>query len=221
MLGESQDNLYNVHMNMERLIITVLKKIYRVSHFMALLLEFLLAMLLGCMFILSFTQVVMRYVFQNSLTWSEELVRYLFVWLIFLGGSLAVEKNVHLRAGVPLRRVFSETVIRSMNFLISICIFVILIILIWYGVDLVVVTKTRLSTALRLPMGWVYSAIPTNGAIMMFFFLLSIVAEHFPEIATLESSPTIITRIFRKERIKDKTFDRKDVADGTIKPGIE
>lgn len=35
--------------------------------------------------LLIFVQVVMRYVFNNSLSWSEELARYVFIWQIWLG----------------------------------------------------------------------------------------------------------------------------------------
>ena len=47
--------------------------------------------------ILVFSQVVMRYVFQSSLYWSEELARYLFVWQTWLGASLAVREASHIR----------------------------------------------------------------------------------------------------------------------------
>lgn len=44
-----------------------------------------------------FSQVVMRYVFNDSLSWSEELARYLFVWFSWLGVSAGVKDNEHLR----------------------------------------------------------------------------------------------------------------------------
>ena len=45
--------------------------------------EFFIIPLMFAMSIIIFIQVVMRYAFQNSLTWSEELARYLFVWLVY------------------------------------------------------------------------------------------------------------------------------------------
>ena len=41
--------------------------------------------LMSFMTLLVFVQVVMRYVFNNSLSWSEELARYTFIWLIYIG----------------------------------------------------------------------------------------------------------------------------------------
>ena len=42
-------------------------------------------------------QVFMRYVMQASLTWSEELARYIFVWLIYIGISYGAKIMKHIR----------------------------------------------------------------------------------------------------------------------------
>src|SRR5699024_393781 len=45
--------------------------------------------------ILCIIQVVMRYVFNNSLTWSEELSRYAFVWFVYASASYAIRYRRH------------------------------------------------------------------------------------------------------------------------------
>ena len=52
---------------------------------------------LGFFVILLFIQVVMRVVFQSSLTWSEEMSRFAFVWFAFLGASYAARLGAHNR----------------------------------------------------------------------------------------------------------------------------
>lgn len=47
-------------------------------------------------FLCVFMQVILRYVFDNPMTWSEELARYLFIWCAFLGWVIASRKNGHL-----------------------------------------------------------------------------------------------------------------------------
>lgn len=42
-------------------------------------------------------QVVMRYIFQNSLSWTEEMARYLFIWQTWLGASYAARMGRHIR----------------------------------------------------------------------------------------------------------------------------
>ena len=58
--------------------------------------EALIAFLLTVMTLVSFTQVVARYVFNYSFVWALELVTYLFAWLIFLGMSYGVRVGGHI-----------------------------------------------------------------------------------------------------------------------------
>ena len=60
------------------------------------LLEYVIAGLLALMVVLVFGNVVLRYVFNSGITMSEELSRWLFVWLIFLGAIVAMKDHAHL-----------------------------------------------------------------------------------------------------------------------------
>ena len=59
-------------------------------------LELLLAALLLAMVVMVFGNVVLRYVFNSGITASEELSRYCFVWLTFLGAVVAMRDDAHL-----------------------------------------------------------------------------------------------------------------------------
>ncbi len=58
--------------------------------------ERLLAFLLGLMTLITFMQVIARYVFNFSFVWALELVTVLFAWLIFLGMSYGVRVGAHI-----------------------------------------------------------------------------------------------------------------------------
>ncbi|MTI17420.1 TRAP transporter small permease [Rhodobacteraceae bacterium RKSG542] len=60
----------------------------------------LLVVSLGTIAILIFVQVFMRYVMQNSLSWSEEVVRWLFVWFIWIGISYGYKTRKHVAVTV-------------------------------------------------------------------------------------------------------------------------
>lgn len=65
--------------------------------------ECTVCMVLLCVFtVILFIQVVMRYVFNNSLSWSEECARYLFIWLVFIGISYGAKQMKHLKIDVFL-----------------------------------------------------------------------------------------------------------------------
>ncbi len=60
------------------------------------LLRFVIALCLVVMVVLVFGNVVLRYAFNSGITVSEELSRWLFVWLTFIGAIVAVRDRAHL-----------------------------------------------------------------------------------------------------------------------------
>lgn len=73
------------------------------------LLELSLCALLTGIVLLTFAQVLFRYVFQTSLAWTEELARFMFIWLAALGAAYAFKKRAHfllrfLLDRLPLRK---------------------------------------------------------------------------------------------------------------------
>ena len=60
------------------------------------MLSWLMVASLALMVVLVFTNVVLRYAFNSGVTVSEELSRWLFVWLTFLGGIVALHEGAHL-----------------------------------------------------------------------------------------------------------------------------
>ena len=67
-------------------------------------LEWLLVVLLALMVVLVFGNVVMRYAFNSGITVSEELSRWLFVWMTFLGAIVAVRERGHLGSDMLVAR---------------------------------------------------------------------------------------------------------------------
>ncbi|RMC37453.1 TRAP transporter small permease [Paracoccus alkanivorans] len=58
--------------------------------------ENLIAILLGLMTVLTFVNVILRYLFQSSLIWGLETVLALFAWLVLIGMSYSIKVNAHL-----------------------------------------------------------------------------------------------------------------------------
>ncbi|QHJ00488.1 TRAP transporter small permease subunit [Xylophilus rhododendri] len=68
------------------------------------LLDFLMAAALAVMVVLVFGNVVLRYAFNSGITVSEELSRWLFVWLTFLGAVVAMKDHGHLGVDMLVSR---------------------------------------------------------------------------------------------------------------------
>lgn len=105
----------------------------------------------------------MRYVFGNSLSWSEEIARYAFIWMIYIGVSYGVKENKHLNVDA-FAMLFKKKgkIILKMVSTIFFLLFALVIGV--YGFD-IVAKITRESAALQLPMGWVYAA-PAIGMVL-------------------------------------------------------
>ncbi|OYD55157.1 C4-dicarboxylate ABC transporter permease [Thauera propionica] len=68
------------------------------------LLKLLMFLCMVGMVVMVFGNVVMRYAFNSGLTMSEELARFLFVWMTFLGAIVALREHAHLGVDTLIRR---------------------------------------------------------------------------------------------------------------------
>jgi C4-dicarboxylate transporter, DctQ subunit len=66
--------------------------------------EIFMVAALACMTLLTFVQVVLRYVFGTGLVWSLEVVSYLFAWLVLIGMSYGVRTQAHIAVDLVTSR---------------------------------------------------------------------------------------------------------------------
>ena len=78
--------------------------------------EGIIAAIFGTMVLVTFVQVVLRYVFNSGFVWALELTTYLFAWLVLFGISYGVKKNAHLGVDAFVR-LFSPGTRRVMGLL--------------------------------------------------------------------------------------------------------
>ena len=71
--------------------------------------ETLIAVILGVMTLVTFANVVARYLFNSNILWALELTVFLFGWLVLLGASYAVKKHAHLGVDVILNMLAPPT----------------------------------------------------------------------------------------------------------------
>ena len=129
--------------------------------------EYMVITLLTLMVILIFSQVVMRYVFQNSLAWSEELSRYLFVWLVWIGASYAAKESRHLKIEAFIN-LFSGKTKQKIRFLALIIFFAFSVYFAWQGSILIIklFIAGGVSPAMRIPMYYAYASVPVGSGLM-------------------------------------------------------
>ncbi len=135
--------------------------------------EYFVVWSLAAMTIIVFIQVVMRYVFSNSLSWSEEMARFIFLWLSWIGASYAVKESAHFRVEMFANlckgksRKYFELFVLIVWFLFS-------FFLTGYGTSLVLflVGSGQFSAAMEIPMAWPYASVPVGCGLMALRLLI-------------------------------------------------
>lgn len=68
-----------------------------------------IAICMGLMTLITFANVIARYVFNSNILWALELTVFLFAWLVIMGASYAVKKHVHIGVDVVINMVSAKT----------------------------------------------------------------------------------------------------------------
>jgi TRAP-type transport system small permease protein len=139
-----------------------LLRLDRICGAINLLAETLVGALMAVMILDIFVQVVFRYGLESSLSWSEELARYLFVWVIFVGASVAVRRGQHIAltaitGALPEPFHFFATALTLIAFIAF------LLVLTWACIPLIVNARFTVSSELEIPIAWVYVAAPIGS----------------------------------------------------------
>ncbi|WP_227937775.1 TRAP transporter small permease [Alkalihalobacillus deserti] len=122
--------------------------------------------LLLAMVLLVFFQVCSRALFSTSFSWTNELARYMMVWVVFLGGGIAFQYGAHIGIEALVDTFSKKTKKVTQLIVTSICIFF-FVILIVTGIEFATSSMTQTSPGLKIPMGLVYLAIPISGLLQI------------------------------------------------------
>lgn len=118
--------------------------------------------------------VTLRFVFNQTPYWAEELPRFLLVWVTFLGVVVATVRRSHLSAGILPLLVRDPTWRARFELLARVSILVFLAVMGWTGWQLSMMTWDSLTTALQIPMAWTYLALPVSAALACGAALISL-----------------------------------------------
>ncbi|WP_312812539.1 TRAP transporter small permease [Sedimentibacter sp.] len=142
----------------------------KISNGINKIMEYITIIMLAGIVVSLFAQVIFRFVFHTGLTWSEELSRYLHMWITFLGASIIFKEGKHLNLTffidiLPTR--FRKLIdIFNQLFLIFF-----LVLIIYHGIPLINIVKTQLTPAMEISTAWVYASLPIGA----FFMLVQVI----------------------------------------------
>lgn len=125
--------------------------------------------------------VFFRYVLQRPFTWSEEFLTFLFVWMVFIGCSIAVRKREHIHVDV-LVRLFSPSTQRAIGIFASIAFASFIALLGWTGLQTVFlqIHTGEVSSAMEMPMWLISLAVPVGCLLMLLSLVFGPERGHSP-----------------------------------------
>ncbi len=124
---------------------------------------------MSVMLLLIFFQVISRYLFGYTFEWSEELARFLFVWVVFLGSALIMGESGHLAVQL-LPTKFAGTLIGNlMAVFVNVCGYIFILILLVQGTKMTSVMTFQTAPGLGISMSWVYAIIPASALLMLLY----------------------------------------------------
>jgi TRAP-type C4-dicarboxylate transport system permease small subunit len=115
------------------------------------LIALFVAMVIACTI-----QVIWRYVFDSPLVWSEELAKYLFIWVGYLSAWIAWKYHAHIALDA-VRMIGGERVRRISNLIVEAIILGFCLYMMPAAVRIVALTHNQPSAALEMPMSIVYT----------------------------------------------------------------
>ena len=151
--------------------------------------DILLAFLSAAIVCIVLVSVFFRYVLNHSLSWSDELVRYLFVWFTLLGSAITLREREHIRV-----EYFAEKLperIRNMSEIANlICIALFHAVLIILGFCWVWSTRGTHTSALQWPLNiFFYAALPCSAILTLWYAVRRLLRGEFRDNPPTEEAP--------------------------------
>ncbi|WP_312279643.1 TRAP transporter small permease [Oscillibacter sp.] len=140
--------------------------------------EVFLVILMSAATILVFAQVFTRYILRIPLPWSEEIARYMFLWLTWVGASFATKERKHVNIDVVYQLLPQAgkkvcTVLSTFIWIVFVCIMAYLSL----KLTLSVASGGQIAIGSGVPMWIPYASIPTGMTLMLFRLLQNCVHD--------------------------------------------
>ncbi len=142
--------------------------------------EIVAGTLLVVMAITVVLQVVFRYILAAPLSWSEEVCRDAFIWLSTISAALGVKYGLHFSIEALVKRLPGRLG-WAVRLLSALAISWLLVIMIWYGMQLVIRNTAQISSILGIPMSIPYLSVPVGCALMLIYLWVGFLRNDQPQ----------------------------------------
>jgi TRAP-type transport system small permease protein len=140
----------------------------RFTAWYAWLLSWLLVVSVGILVIPVSLQIFSRYTaLIPSYIWTEEMARFLFIWMIMIGAMLGIREGTHFEVDVwPRMRPRPQS---ALNLVVGVAVLVLALVFVWAGIEFTRFAWNRISELAELPLWLIHVAWPLTGATWLVF----------------------------------------------------
>lgn len=140
------------------------------------IMKVLLILVLVSMVVILMAHIIFRYVLNDSLTWSEELLKIMLVWFGMMSVAVLAARREHV-AIVVFKEHMPKKVQNFLTKLTQLIIVGICILMVVIGIQYCTKAGFRLTPALRIPYAWAYAAIPVAFVPVTLFELRNFICD--------------------------------------------
>lgn len=130
-------------------------------------LKYLTIILMTAMVALVFTNVIFRYFLNAAIAWSEEISRFILIWVVFLGAVLAYTKDEHLGLDILVNSL-PKKVSKFIAVLADLLVLYAIVLIFKGGYSIMMESWDWTSPAAAVPYAYVYLVVPISAAILFF-----------------------------------------------------
>lgn len=142
----------------------------KISRLLGKIIEFFLFVFMIILVSVTFLQVFCRFVIKVPVSWSQEVVKLSFVWIIFLGAAIAVRENTHLCMDIVTAHLPSSAR-KITKILIYILSLVCALFMLYGGIRYCIQCAAKSMMTLPLPADVQYAAMPVGAGLMIWYLL--------------------------------------------------
>jgi len=123
-----------------------------------------------------FAQVIARYFFDSGLSWSEELSRYIMIWVVYLGAAVVYRDNSHISVTALEEAVSAKTRL-YLNIAQKLVSMGFIGLMGWFAYQTLEFAAIQTSPNMLIPMNYIYFVFPLSSVLIVFHLIISIIDD--------------------------------------------
>lgn len=145
----------------------------KIESFLSILSGFFIAIV----FLVTFAQVVQRYVLHIPIPWANDIIRICFIYSVFLGMAVGVFRKAHINVDVFVNALPSH--IKGWSaILINLIVLLFLCVVLYFSYSFTLANRDQYTTYLFIPMSYVYGIVPITVFLMIVFLVIDTIKNY-------------------------------------------